>query len=84
MMVILNSLISSMSNPASQELDRFIQETQKVCYMLNGKKNNGGFGVIWTGTRCNDNLPVAVKVISSYKIPEWAKVNIDLYLFIAC
>lgn len=44
-------------------------------YMISGKIRSGGFGDVYRGYRCCDNLSIAVKVIKKEKIKKWTKVR---------
>jgi hypothetical protein len=43
-------------------------------YSTNKQIGKGGFGVIFSGYRIRDNLPIAIKVIKKSKITQWFKV----------
>ena len=40
-------------------------------YVLGARIGEGGFGIIFSATRCKDNRPVAVKVIRKSKVNQW-------------
>ena len=49
--------------------------SQCLEYKINEVNNNGGFGIIYIGTRCKDNFPIAIKVIDKSKISKWCQVS---------
>ena len=50
---------------------------QEFSYEINEVNKNGGFGVVYIGRRCNDKLPIAIKVINKSKVSKWTKVEIN-------
>lgn len=52
-----------------------IERTKSVIYEINEVNKNGGFGVVYIGTRCSDNLPIAIKVINKTKVPKWTQTD---------
>ena len=58
-------------------------QSQKQClkYKINEINDNGGFGIVYIGYRCKDNLPVAIKIINKNRIPKWFQVS-EMRLFV--
>ena len=50
------------------------ERSKNEIYEIKEVNKNGGFGVIYIGTRCKDNLPIAIKVINKNKVPKWTQV----------
>ena len=67
-MVIIQSCISNLSGY------QFTERTKNEIYEIKEVNKNGGFGVIYIGTRCSDNLPIAIKVINKNKVLKWTQV----------
>jgi len=70
----------------TQEADCIQQETTstakpvtemsfKKLYKLGPELGHGGFGVVYSGFRISDGLPVAVKLVSRATIAAWGTLN---------
>ena len=53
------------------------ERTRNEIYEIKEINKNGGFGVIYIGTRCSDNLPIAIKVINKNKVTKWTQVVLE-------
>jgi hypothetical protein len=51
------------------------EESYEQNYKIISKLRSGGFGDVYRGRRCFDNLAIALKVIQKVKIKKWTKVR---------
>lgn len=51
-------------------------------YKLGPELGHGGFGVVYSGFRITDGLPVAVKLVSRATIAAWGTVSF-VYMFVS-
>ncbi len=56
--------------------DKEIRNMFYTLYSTQKQIGKGGFGVIFSGYRNKDKLPVAIKVIKKSKITQWFNVSI--------
>lgn len=58
------------------------KEPMEKVYAVDHVLGNGGFGVVYAGTRRRDGKPVAVKHIWKDKVTEWVQVSLPLRVLI--
>jgi serine/threonine protein kinase len=66
------TIIELMRTCGQDNLDeKYIRNVFYTLYATSKQIGKGGFGVIFSGHRIKDNLPIAIKVIKKAKITQW-------------
>jgi len=77
--------ISSFSELRKAKLERAKEKRSlEERYLVGSVLGNGGFGVVYSGTRKMDNKPVAIKYIWKEKVSEWVQLGDDIVPMEVC